>query len=68
LEKGEEKLNEYVNANYIWEVIMEHHKVLKELNKTKLPLRDKIYDYVINISSEEEAKPSNYSKVIPDVT
>ena len=54
LEKGEERLNNYVNAHYIWAVILEHHNILKELNNTNKPLRDKVYDYVINLSSEED--------------
>jgi len=68
MEKGEERLNDYVNADYIWNVIMEHHKILKKLNKTDIPLRDQVYDYVINIDSEEEEKSKDNRKAVPDVS
>lgn len=48
-------------------VIYEHHEILKSLNNSGKPLRDKIYDYVINLSdqSENEANKSSnrYNKV-----
>jgi ADP-heptose:LPS heptosyltransferase len=68
MEKGEEKLAKYVNANYILKVIEEHHKILKDMNNTGKPMRDKVYDNVINLSSEGEEKPLSYAKVIPDVS
>jgi len=59
IEKGEERLNNYINADYIWDVIMEHHNILKKLNKTDIPLRDEVYDYVLNIDSDEEGSSDN---------
>ena len=53
LEKGEEKLTKYINANYIIKVLIEHHNILKDLNNTGKPLRNKVYDDVIHPSSED---------------
>ena len=47
------------------DILYEHHKILKELNTTSNPLRDKIYDDVINLSDEEDQEilPLQYNKV-----
>jgi hypothetical protein len=47
-------------------VLLEHHNVLKELNTTTKPLRDKVYDYVIDLSSEEEG--GQMHEMLPDVS
>lgn len=57
IEKGRERLDSFINADHIWEVILEHHKVLKQINTTKSPLRENIYNYIINIDTSSEEEP-----------
>ena len=52
LERGEVKLKEYINAEFIFETLQEHQRILKELKPDQL--NSKLYDDVINASDEEE--------------
>ena len=69
MEKGEEKLTRYINASHIFKVLTEHHNILKDLNTTNKPLSDKVYDNVINVSSDGEEKPEPVSyKTVAEVS
>ena len=51
LEKGEAKLQKYINAEYIFETLREHQKILKQLQPEQV--LEKVYDDVINLSDQE---------------
>ena len=39
-------------------ILDEHHRILKKMNNTGSEMRDRIFDYIINLSScDEELKP-----------
>ena len=51
MEKGEERVKNYINAKNILDVINEHHVILKDLNNTGKPLREMVYDDTLCLSS-----------------
>jgi len=44
-------MNKYVNAEYIFETLRKHHRLLKELTEgvTEIQLQDEFYDDVIDL-------------------
>lgn len=47
-------------------VLDEHHKILKQINTTDKKMSDKIFDYVLCLSSGDQSKPKDseqYSKM-----
>jgi len=60
LEKtGEERLKEFVNARYIMSILDQHHRVLNDLNTTGKKMSDRIFDYILPLSTgDEEPEPS----------
>ena len=50
LEKGEVKLQKYINAEYIFETLREHQQILKRMYPDQV--LEKVYDDVINLSDE----------------
>ena len=54
IKQGEEKLYEYVNARSIMGILNEHHTVLKEINTSANKLSDKIFDYYLYLSSNDD--------------
>mgnify|MGYP007025890991 CR=1 FL=1 len=47
-------MNEFITAEHIFNVLDQHHKILKELKPSDRSLEDKVYDNVIVISSDED--------------
>jgi len=58
-EEGEERLKSFVNARHIMGVLDEHHKILKQINTTDKKMSDKIFDYVLCLSSGDQSKPKD---------
>ena len=58
IEKGRERLDSFINADHIWEVILEHHKCLQQINTSKSPIRENIYNYIIDIDTTTEEDES----------
>ena len=60
LEKeGEERLHKYVNARSIMGILDEHHRVLKKINTSDKKLSERIFDYILPLSScDEKQEPS----------
>jgi glutamate mutase epsilon subunit len=65
VERGEERLHEYVNARSIMGILDEHHKLLKKLNTQGHKLSDKIFDYFIPLSTDDE-DPSYAMHMVQD--
>lgn len=55
LEKGDEKMEKYINAEFIFETLKEHQRILKQLKPDEV--LDKLYDDVIDMNDGDPGKP-----------
>ena len=55
-------MNEFITAEHIFNILEQHHKILKELKPNDTSLEDKVYDNVIIINSDEEP-PQKTNKI-----
>jgi len=54
MEQGEEKMNDFITAEHIFDVLQQHHKILKDLKPQHMTLDDKVYDNIIILSSDAD--------------
>lgn len=64
LDEGEERIKNFINAEHFTSILYKHHLILKKLNTTGEKMDDRIYDYILPLSScdENESEPSAYYK------
>ena len=61
LKKGDEKMEKYINAEFIYETLAEHQRILKQLKPNEV--NEKVYDDIIDLSSDITAKTKPYLTV-----
>lgn len=54
LEHGEEKMQQYINAEFVFETLQKHQNILKQLKPDQVD--DKVYNDIINVSDDDELK------------
>ena len=61
LEKGDEKMEKYINAEFIFEALQEHQRILRKLMPEEV--KEKLYDDVITINGDKFAEPVEITNV-----